>query len=82
MGHTSSALALDVYAKKMERGRDTGVRMDALLQEPVWARKARTALPERSRFRERKRKSPLSRDFEMGGAWSRTSDLLTCKARG
>lgn len=26
MGHTSSALALEVYAKKMERHRDTGAR--------------------------------------------------------
>jgi hypothetical protein len=31
MGHTSAALALEVYAKKMERNRDTGARMDALI---------------------------------------------------
>jgi hypothetical protein len=34
LGHTSAALALEVYAKKMERSRDTGRRMDALLD---WA---------------------------------------------
>jgi integrase len=32
MGHTSSALALEVYAKKMQRQRDTGQRMDALIR--------------------------------------------------
>jgi hypothetical protein len=32
MGHTSSALALEVYAKKMTRSRDTGERMDALMR--------------------------------------------------
>ena len=37
MGHTSSALALEVYARKMERGRDTGARMDALIRAADWA---------------------------------------------
>ena len=37
MGHTSSALALDVYAHKMARSRDTGERMDALLRGADWA---------------------------------------------
>jgi integrase len=37
MGHTSPALALEVYAKKMERQRNTGVRMDALLKGVDWA---------------------------------------------
>jgi hypothetical protein len=32
MGHKSSALALEVYAKKMERQRDKGARMDALVR--------------------------------------------------
>jgi integrase len=32
MGHTSSALALEVYARKMARCRDTGARMDALIR--------------------------------------------------
>lgn len=37
MGHKSSALALEVYAKKMERKRDTGARMDALIRGADWA---------------------------------------------
>lgn len=37
MGHTSSALALEVYARKMERQRDTGARMDALIRAADWA---------------------------------------------
>ena len=36
MGHTSSALALEVYAKKMARSRDTCERMDALLKTADW----------------------------------------------
>jgi len=31
MGHKSSKLALEVYAKRMNRERDTGKRMDALV---------------------------------------------------
>ena len=34
MGHKSSKLALEVYAKRMQRDRDTGKRMDALVD---WA---------------------------------------------
>ena len=37
MGHTSPALALEVYTKVMERKRDTGARMDALIQGAQWA---------------------------------------------
>jgi hypothetical protein len=37
IGHTSSALALEVYTRKMARSRDTGARMDALLQGADWA---------------------------------------------
>jgi integrase len=37
LGHTSSALALEVYARKMERSRDTGTRLDALLRGADWA---------------------------------------------
>ena len=37
LGHTSSGLALEVYAKKMERQRDTGARMDALVRGTDWA---------------------------------------------
>jgi hypothetical protein len=35
LGPTSSALALEVYARKMER--DTGARMDALIRGADWA---------------------------------------------
>jgi hypothetical protein len=37
MGHKSSRLALEVYARKMERERDTGARMDALIRGADWA---------------------------------------------
>ena len=37
MGHTSADLALEVYARKMERKRDTGERMDALIRGADWA---------------------------------------------
>jgi integrase len=43
MGHSSSALALEVYAKKMERQRDTGARMDALLRGAEWAEMGRNS---------------------------------------
>jgi integrase len=38
MGHESSALALEVYARTMERKRDTGERMDDLIRGADWAR--------------------------------------------
>ena len=37
MGHTSSALALDIYARVIQRKRDTGERVDALLRGADWA---------------------------------------------
>jgi len=37
MGHTDPALALAVYTKVMERKRDTGKRMDALVRGADWA---------------------------------------------
>lgn len=37
MGHTDASLALEVYSKVMERKRDTGARMDALLRGADWA---------------------------------------------
>lgn len=37
MGHTSATLALEVYSKVMERKRETGVRMDALIRGADWA---------------------------------------------
>jgi integrase len=43
MGHTDAKLALEVYAKVMERKRDTGARMDALVRGPVLAGNGSTA---------------------------------------
>jgi integrase len=37
MGHTDPGLALEIYTKVMERKRDTGARMDALLRSADWA---------------------------------------------
>jgi integrase len=37
MGHTDPALALAVYTKVMERKRDTGARLDALVRGADWA---------------------------------------------
>jgi integrase len=36
MGHTSSALALEVYSRMMSRDRDTGARLDALVRGADW----------------------------------------------
>lgn len=41
MGHASAALALEIYSKVMTLKRDTGARMDALLQGADWAQTAR-----------------------------------------
>jgi integrase len=35
LGHTCAALSLEVYAKVVERSRDTGARIDALLRAPA-----------------------------------------------
>ena len=35
-GHESAAMALEVYAKAMERKRDTGERLDALVKGADW----------------------------------------------
>jgi hypothetical protein len=37
MGHTDASLALEIYSKVMERKRDTGERMDALIRGADWA---------------------------------------------
>lgn len=37
MGHESAALALEVYAKVMDRKRETGARMDELIRAADWA---------------------------------------------
>lgn len=45
MGHTSAALALEVYARKMERERETGARLDALVRPAHWAPMGTSADP-------------------------------------
>ena len=37
MYHYDASLALEVYSKVMERKRDTGARMDALIRGAEWA---------------------------------------------
>ena len=37
MGYESSALALEIYAKAMDRKRETGARMDELVRGADWA---------------------------------------------
>ena len=44
MGHTDPALALEVYTKMMERKRDTGERMDALVRGADWAQPGTNAV--------------------------------------
>jgi integrase len=44
MGHTSADLAPEVYARKIERKRDTGQRMDALIRGADWALTAKPCL--------------------------------------
>jgi integrase len=46
MGHESSNLPLEVYAKVMERKRDTGERMDDLIRGADWARMGTNAAGE------------------------------------
>jgi hypothetical protein len=44
MGQRSAALALEIYSKVMERKRDTGARMDALLRGADWAQMGTNSL--------------------------------------
>jgi hypothetical protein len=72
MGHTSSAL--EVYAKKMARTRDTGERMDALPRGADWGVEspevsAQTVTRPVRRLSPSKQKAPLSRAF--GGSKGR-----------
>ena len=68
MGHTSSALALEVYAKKMERQRDTGERMDALIRAADWAQMGTNGSDGLASIQPRQQKAPSSGAFLMGGA--------------
>jgi hypothetical protein len=44
MGHTDASLALEVYSKVMERKRDTGERLDALVRGADWTPMGTTAV--------------------------------------
>jgi hypothetical protein len=46
MGHTDPSLALEVYSKVMERKRDTGERMDALVRGADCAQTGTNGHPE------------------------------------
>jgi integrase len=46
MGHTDASLALEVYSKVMERKRDTGERMDALVRGAEWTEQPEAIGPE------------------------------------
>jgi integrase len=63
MGHTSSGLALEIYAKKMERSRDTGARMDALIRGAEWAQTGTNGSEPSAVFSSEKTKTPLERGF-------------------
>jgi hypothetical protein len=39
MAHTDASLAREIYSKVMERKRDTGARMDALIRGPGFGTK-------------------------------------------
>jgi integrase len=58
MGHTSSALALEVYARKMARSRDTGARMDALIRGADWARMGTNSENGQNTFSEKETEVP------------------------
>jgi hypothetical protein len=58
MGHTSSAVALEVYKKVMERKRDTGARMDA--PSRALGGHKRAQVTRRLRFRWQSRKQQTS----------------------
>ena len=46
MGHTDASLALEIYSKVMDRKRDTGERMDALVRGADWTESIPAALPD------------------------------------
>ena len=62
LGHTSSALALEVYARKMQRERNTGARMDALVRGLIGHKWAQTCP---STLRRCQRCKPTGRLFRM-----------------
>ena len=80
MGHTSSSLALEVYARTMERERDTGAGMDALRRGTEWIQTATSSVAEPQPVLVEDNASaatPLTDSILRGGArQARTADLL------
>jgi integrase len=67
MGHESAALALEVYSKVMERKRDTGERMDALVQALIGHEWGQTARTRKERLLLRQPMVATSSVFRVGG---------------
>ena len=78
MGHTSSALALEVYAKKMAGSRDTGARMDALIRGADWAPMG-TNEPDAVAVLATLETETAQQAVPSGRGWDRTSDLPRVK---
>ena len=74
-----AALALEVYARKMARSRDTGERMDALLRGADWggvsARNGANSDSVEVAFTPEETKVRDERGLCSGRGWDRTSDL-------
>jgi hypothetical protein len=58
MGHTDPSLALEIYTKVMERKRETGARMDALVQGADWAEMGSSSKLDTAALLSQKTKSP------------------------
>ena len=76
MGHTSSALALEVYTKVMERKRDTGERLDALLRGADWAQKGTNDVTVADALSAVTTEEAVSSGFPSGRSRDRTAALL------
>ena len=63
MGHESSALALEVYAKTMERKREIGARMDEFVRGPDWAEMGTNTDPDAGSMPVTATKNPAERGF-------------------
>jgi hypothetical protein len=63
MGHTDPSLALEIYSKVMDRARDTGVRIDALIRGRFRHKLAQMALRRSSLLLSLPTKKPRLRGF-------------------
>ncbi len=63
MGHTDPGLALEIYTKVMERKRDTGARMDALVKGADWAVTGSSSELDAAALLSEQTKTPLERGF-------------------